>query len=242
MGRQKESGRILHELRAGRNLVLSGAYGIGRTALLRHLASEWNEGWRFIFLDGSQTAALLCDQLILNLIPPKAGSAGPSHIPWTVRRRELEEWRARDRRTPVIVLDDLAKVSPAKLDFLRWLNALGHFRIIAVAESFLPEGSLMRLRTALLPAPLVVLERLGPAPAHQFFEGWARHHGLTWGKNIIHGLASATHGYPLGMLEAARAAMGRDPGRPGQGSCGNVTESPSPAPARAETTRREGNR
>ena len=69
VGRGQEAERIRGELLAGRNVVLTGRFGIGRTALLRHLAREMKAEWRFIFLDGSLTAARLCEQLHLALFP-----------------------------------------------------------------------------------------------------------------------------------------------------------------------------
>jgi hypothetical protein len=162
--------------------------------------------WRFIFIDGSQTAGEICERLVPALFPDRPVPHDASSVSWKTERHVIADRRIRSKQAVVVVLDDVAKVTRQKLDFIRWLKDLDKFRIIAVAERFLPGEDLTRLRTALIPAPLVVLGRLGPTIAHQFFETLARTHALPWGREEIHGLALATHGYPLGMWEAAKMA------------------------------------
>ena len=207
VGRKKELARIRDVLGSKRNLVLTGPFGIGRTAILRHLQREMKAEWRFVFLDGSQTPGKLCECLMLDLFPaPPTMTRRPSPS-WKVARHGIESRPIRERRPMVIVLDDITKVTRQKLDFLLWLHRLGRFQIIAVAEHFLPEGDLMRIRANLSPAPMVVLGHLSLATAHRFFEAWAHQHGLEWDHDHIHGLALATRGYPLGMQGAAEVAM-----------------------------------
>ena len=207
VGRMKELERIQSELAAGHNLVLTGPFGIGRTTLLRHLARGLKPEFRFIFFEGSQTPGRICEQLLLDGAPAKPSAARKRTIPWKIERHRLETRRDRDPRPVVLVLDDVAEVTPPKLDFIHWLQGLHRYRIIAVTERFLSEKSLMRLRSALCPAPMVALGPLSAAMAQRFFEAWAAHHSLDWGPDIIHGLVLATRGYPTGMWDAARAAM-----------------------------------
>jgi hypothetical protein len=206
VGRQRELTRIRGLLLSGRNLVLTGPFGVGRSTLLRQLARETRREWRFIFLDGSQTAGKLCEKLVPALFPERPVPDRAAAVSWQTERHVIADRRIRSKQAVVVVLDDVAKMTRQKLDFLRWLKDLDKFRIIAVAERFLPGEDLTHLRTALIPAPLVVLGRLGPAATHQFFESLAQAHALPWGRDEIHGLALATHGYPLGMWEAAKIA------------------------------------
>jgi len=207
VGRVKESERIRKELSEGNNLVLTGPFGIGRTALLRHLAKDLEEGFRFIFMDGSQTPGRLCEQLLLDGTSRPAVPTRNATVPWKIDRHRLETRRERDPRTIVLVLDDLAKVTAPKLDFLRWLNGLDHYKIVAVTERFLLEKDLARLRRSLFPAPIVTVGPLSMTSAERFFGAWALQHGVGWSPEIIHGLVLATRGYPTGMWEAARAGV-----------------------------------
>jgi len=157
----RECKRIQSALAAGHNLVLTGPFGIGRTALLRHLAKQMNEDWRFIFLDGSQTPARLLRGLIQKWAPKRPGTSRRTATAWKVERRHLATLRSPDPRPVVVVLDDVAKVTRPQLDLIRWLKDDGRFRIIAVTERFLPEDGQRRLRARLYPAPLLTL---GPLP------------------------------------------------------------------------------
>jgi hypothetical protein len=207
VGRVKESRRIRSVLAAGHNLVLTGPFGIGRTALLRHLAMQLNDDWRFVFLDGSQTPAKLLRKLIQEWAPKRPGTSRQAATAWKAERRRLATLRSPDPRPVVIVLDDVAKVTRPQLDLVRWLKDDGRFRVIVVTERFLPEDGQRRLRARLYPAPLLTLGPLPPSTARRFFEAWSDQYGLDWGPDRIHGLTLATHGYPLGMWEAARASQ-----------------------------------
>ena len=80
--------------------------------------------WRFVFLDGSQTPGKLCEGLMLELFPTPPTIARHPATSWKVARQGIEARPIRDRRSVMIVLDDLAKVTRQKLDFLRWLIAV----------------------------------------------------------------------------------------------------------------------
>jgi hypothetical protein len=198
--------RVRGILLSGRNLVLTGPFGVGRTELLRRISQEMKKDWRFIFVDGSQTAGEICERLVRVLFPERPLPDRHASVSWKTERHVIADRRIRSKQPIVVVLDDVAKVTRQKLDFIRWLKDLDKFRIIAVTERFLPGEDLTHLRTALIPAPLVVLGRLGPAAAHEFFETMSETMGLHWRREAIHGLALATHGYPLGMWEAVKGA------------------------------------
>jgi len=209
VGRQREMTRIRRELAEGHNLVLTGRYGIGRTTLLRHLAREEEAGWHLIFIDGSQTPARMCEQLFLSLFPKQLRALRRSDHPYSFMHRIIACRRFIDRRPHVLALDDIAKLTHPRLEFIRWLQGLNRFTIIAVTERFLPQGDLWHLRSILVPAPLVTLERLGHSASRQFFETWSVRHGLGWDEGIVAGLVRACNGYPLTMWEIATAPSAR---------------------------------
>lgn len=216
VGREKELARVQTELEAGHNLVLTGPFGIGRTALLRHLARAHRADWRFVFLDGGETPGRHCEHLLDVWVPDRPRPGRRRAEPWTVERRRLPERLAREPRSVAVVLDDLGKVTAPRREFLRWLQELARVRIILVTERFLGEEAELHLRALIYPAPKVTLGPLPEGPSRAFFEGWARHHGLVWDAATIHGLVLATRGYPTGMWEAAQDATGHSAVR-GQG-------------------------
>ena len=206
VGREKECARIQAALEEGTNFTLSGAYGMGRTALLHHLARSLKERWRFLFLDGAAPPADLCRRMDLDLFPMKVWTAKRMALKLPELRHRIEHLRPSDPRPAVLVLDEVDKITEPRLEFLRWLTHLQRFRIIAVVDHAFPERALMRLRAAMYPAPLLTLGHLTPAAARHFFEAFAARHHLSWGMEHIHGLVVATHGYPLGM-QAAVASL-----------------------------------
>jgi hypothetical protein len=211
VGRQEESDRIRTELAAGKNLVLTGPFGIGRTAILRQVAWELREHWEFIFLSGAVTAGRMCRDLFLALFPQERDALNHREVSLAAQRRALAGAPRCDRRQWVVVLDDMAKATRQRVDFIRWLRGLGRFQVIAVTERFLPDEARQRLRVALAPAPLLALERLEPAMARAFFQAWSEQHRLGWGPDHVRGLVQATRGYPLGMREAVGATASAAP-------------------------------
>jgi hypothetical protein len=206
VGRQEESARIRQELEAGRNLVLTGPFGIGRTALLRHVAWELRDALTFTFLSGGGTAGKMCQELFLALFPQERAALRAGAVRPAAQRRAIAGAALRGPRARVVVLDDIAKATRQRIDFARWLRGLDRLRVVAVTERFLPEEALLRLRTALAPAPLLVLDHLDAAKARAFFQAWSEQHHLGWGPEQVRGLVQATRGYPLGMRETVGAA------------------------------------
>lgn len=205
VGRQEERARIKAELLAGKNLVLTGPFGIGRTAILRHLAWELRGAWAFTFLNGAATPGRMRQDLFADLFPQRREALRRGILSPGVQRRALAGDPLADQRTRVVVLDDIGKVTRQRVEFARWLRSLGRFQVVAVTERFLPEEALLRLRANLAPAPLLALDHLDSATAREFFQAWSDRNHLGWGPEHVRGLVQATRGYPLGMRETVGA-------------------------------------
>ena len=67
VGRRKEITRIEKALFRGETIIVSGKYGIGRTALVRHIAAGNTQYWRFVFVDGSRSASDICRSVFVEL-------------------------------------------------------------------------------------------------------------------------------------------------------------------------------
>ena len=210
VGRRRELAGLRAELVAGRNAIVTGPCGIGRTALVRHLARSMAREWRFVFVDGSRGGGQICRELFSALFTRGETSEG-GRLPYQSVRYRIVTVPPQDPRRHVLVLDDMARVSTPKLDLVRWLVRAGRFRLLAVVEAFMPAADLARLRAAMLArSPL----RLGPLrlrEAEMFFEQSAAAHGLSWSSEWIHALAEISGGFPRGMRELLAREFDRRP-------------------------------
>jgi len=60
LGREEEQKEILKTLDEGWNVILTGKFGIGRTTLVKHIASLNEIQWRFVFIDFLKTPSNIC--------------------------------------------------------------------------------------------------------------------------------------------------------------------------------------
>lgn len=201
VGRSAEIASLCRELQAGRNVVLVGKYGIGRTSLVRQAAAQLETAYRFCFLDFASTPAAMCRSAFEEIFTGKPRRRRPSPESYRQVRRFITHELPREARTPVLVFDDIARLTHAKCDLLHYLANAGRFRFIAIAEAFLPPADLSRLRVLLFPNALLTLHPLAPDESEEFFSAASRNHGLSWTASRVRLLAGAKHGYPLGMAE-----------------------------------------
>jgi len=207
VGRRRESRAILRQLAEGGNVILTGKYGIGRTSLLRQVARGCPEGLRFIFTDFSGTPDQVCRAILEQLpsAPDRHQDARRASFK-AVRRRILQN-ATRDRRRPVVVLDNISKLTAPKQDLLKRLREEHRYQIVAIVESFSSFELVQRLRLLLYPAKLVTLHRLGLSDTREFFLRADAILGIGWTRSQIEVVAQATAGYPLGMVETLERAV-----------------------------------
>jgi hypothetical protein len=207
VGRERESAHIRSELEAGRSVVLAGAYGIGRTSLVEHVAREMAQDWLFVFADFERGPGGVWRELFAALFPrAQARLRTRDKTARWVRYRVVHQ-RPEDVRRHVVVLDNVARLSSQRLDVVRRLRE--RFQVLAILEGFLSarqQGaacSVLRARRAL------ELGHLGPRATVAFFRECSRRHGFGWGEGEIRGLARAVGGFPAGMREAVAAELRR---------------------------------
>jgi AAA ATPase domain len=220
VGREREVEAIAAALAAGLHVVVAGRYGMGRTALLHRVAARLMPGCRCAFGSFELTPAGICDQLLAGLAG-QAGQADLTRLGGPPRRRQgrrrshlavraaLLRAPLADPRPHVLVLDDLGRLSPPKLDLVRRFSACGRFRLAAIVEPFLAAPQRLRLDAWLEPACRVTLGPLEPAAARLFFARLAAAHRLPWSAAAIDGLARASCGYPRRMRELANRELAR---------------------------------
>lgn len=200
LGRKKEKQKITKGLKQGNNIILTGSYGIGRSALIKHIAEILKDEWQFVFIDFSKTPGEVARELTATLVGKKPTKRHET-IAYKKARYLLINEKLKDSRKPVIVLDNIASISKQKFAFIWHISFEKKFQFIAITESHLMERNLFRLRSFLYPAEIVHLGYLGQKETIELFSLFSEIHGFSWSASHINMLASANKGYPLGIKE-----------------------------------------
>lgn len=209
-GREREIAKIEKSLAQGKNIVVVGKYGVGRTSLVRRIAGLFGDQWRFLFVDFSRTPAEACNELLKKLKPK--GSCRTRHQDYKRARSLVVDLASKQARRCVIVLDNIEKLTIQKMGLIRYLEGDKHFLFIAVAERFLPGDDIFQLRTCLYPSVLIMLGNLSAEKTAGFFRYYAGKHQFPWTESEIHMLTLGTGGYPLAMRESVTRELQRQRG------------------------------
>jgi predicted ATPase len=200
-GRERETASITAALARKESLVLTGKFGIGKTTLVRHIAGINADKWQFLFSDFAGTAARACRDLLAELMPPKKTAGKTEYVRYKRSRAMIVEQTKKSKRKCVIVLDNIGKLTPQRMDLIRYLAFDKQSLFIAIPERFLPEDDLFRLRASLYPSKIIRLRYLNADRTAEFFRHYARKHQLSWTESDIRLLTLTTQGYPLAMQE-----------------------------------------
>ncbi len=201
VGRKNETSHIMRELQQGNNIVLGGKYGIGRTSLIKEIASLLQDGWQFIFVDFSQTPGKMSKKLMKELHILKINKQTGKQFGYKSMRYRIANVKSPKREKTIIVFDNIAKLTPQKIIFLRHLILEKHFQFVAITENFLPANDLMLLKAQLFPVDTVSLGHLKDEDVISFIGLHSEKYHLNWSIDYICSLAALTGGYPLGIIE-----------------------------------------
>ncbi len=201
VGREKEAGQIRESLEEGRNVIVSGKYGMGRTSLMKHIADAMQDQWRFVFIDFSKTPGSVCNYLLAELFPQHEFDR--EQTKYKSSRFRITTLGLEDNRKHVVVLDNVSKLSVQKLDLIRYFTWEERFQFVSIVESFLPSSDLFQLRVRMNPSIEITLHRLSLSSVVQFYRQLSKEHQLRWTEGRIKNLAEVTGGYPLRMQEIA---------------------------------------
>jgi len=208
VGREKEIGQITEALEEGKNVIVSGKYGMGRTRLVQYVAEGMRKQWRFFFADFSKTPGAICHHLVRELFPGQEFRR--EYMRYKSSRFRIVSLDFSDKRRHVLVLDNIAKLSSQKIDFIRYLAWEKRFQFVAIVENFVSESDLMRLRVGIHPATMIELRRLSISHVTDFFRNLSKTHEFHWTEAQIKNLSQASGGYPLRMREIARRELERN--------------------------------
>ena len=200
VGREKETKAILRALEDGRNVILKGPYGIGRTALARHVAEIIGEDRVFHFIDFSRTPREMCEALAREL---RKGSKGKKR--WEPMLYKSERYRILhgdfgDGKRHIIVFDNVSKLTRAKVSMLRRFAEERRFQTLTIAERFIREGDEAALRLLMAPSVVVAIGYLNDVDTRLLVQKLAERNGLRWDERRIRLHADSAGGYPLGIV------------------------------------------
>lgn len=207
VGRERETAYIRSEVEAGRNVILTGPFGIGRTSIVENAARLMAETWLLATADCERPPVEVWRQLFGELFPKKRARPGTERKPMRWLRAAVMHRRPEDPRRHALLLDNLSRITTMRLDMVRRLSA--RFPVIAIVEAFAPEEGLAALRRALGARKILRIGSLGPAATKRFLVECSRLHDLGWGAGEIRGLARAVAGFPLGMRDLVAAEIHR---------------------------------
>jgi len=201
VGRKKEISLIVKALEKGTNIVLSGKYGIGRTALIKHIAKIAQERWKFFYMDFSQTPGEVCNALLKKLFPDYHYKNKHKYVRYKASRFQIANLDLPDKRKHILILDNIAKLSPQKIKLLSYLSTEKRFGFIAIVEQFIPEPDLLRLRVALSPTIQIRLFHLSIHSTREYLRNSSIKYNFSWPENRIKTFSEIIKGYPLAMKE-----------------------------------------
>ncbi len=201
VGRKREIAAVMRLLAQGRNVVVTGRFGVGRSRLAKHISKLHSDTWQFLFADFSKPASQSCNDLIHQLLP-RQGSSRRNRYTRLLRAKDILVGKKLTAHLPrVVVLDNIGKISRQKLAFIRDMRFDSELLFIAIAESFLSEADLFRLRSVLYSSDLLILHNLTKVETTTFFRNFSKRKKLDWSENFIKLLAASSEGYPLLMKE-----------------------------------------
>jgi hypothetical protein len=199
VGREREEARLASALGRGRNAVVSGKYGSGRTALVRHLAKTCEGEFRFAFCDFSAPPRATWAALAAAFVPGKRREASIRQTSYRTLRAQVLGTSLGEGPPAVVVLDDVRRVTPARFDLVHRLTVTDRFLFVAIVEPHLPDAERRRLLACLAPIERLRLGPLSQPAVRDFLARASAERDLSWTPEKIEAVARGTGGYPLSM-------------------------------------------
>lgn len=210
VGRKSEKKKIIESLRQGKNIILGGQFGIGRTRLTKEIAIILADERKFVFVDFALTPGKMSEKLMkeLGLLPifKKSGKK----MGYKSMRYRIANMETKRNKKTIIVFDNIAKLTSQKIIFLRHLILEDHFQFIAIVENFLSSRDLVSLKAIMLPSDVLSLHHLKTDDVLTFMRLYSDKHNLNWSIVFIREIADLIGGYPLGIITTINSVTNKN--------------------------------
>lgn len=207
VGRKSEKRKIIESLEEGKNIILGGKYGIGRTSLAKEISRFMFDKRKFVFVDFSQTPGKMSEKLMKELGLSVKLKKKSTNMNYKSMRYRIANVKISNKQNPVIVFDNIAKITSAKIIFLRHLLLEQHFQFLAIIKNFLPKKDLSELKVQLVPEETLILRYLKVNDVENLLRNFANQLHFNWTNHYIHNLAILSDGYPLGLAEMLKEKL-----------------------------------
>lgn len=201
IGRKVETDRIIKKLCQGKNIIIGGKFGIGRTSLVKKISEIMADKRKFIFVDFSQTPGKMSEKLMRELGLSRRFKKTGRKMGYKSMRYRIATVRSSIKNKPVIVFDNIAKLTSQKIIFLRNLIEENRFQFIAIVEHFLPANDLMLLKVQFFPTETVTLHHFNVSEIKNLLQTYSNQYRLNWSDDYIRHMVTLANGYPLGLTE-----------------------------------------
>jgi len=209
VGRKKEKGKIIDALQHGKNIIVTGKFGIGRTSLMQEVAKEMNKRRQFLFVDFSQTPGKMSDTLMKEMGISRRFHKSGTKMGYKSMCHRIAKYASPAKNKTVIVFDNIARLTPQRNIFLRRIIEESHFQFIAICENFLPAKEFMRLRAQLIPMETIALNHLPTEDVSEFIRQYTIKLQLDWSDAYIDDVTALAGGYPLGIIDLIKSVMNK---------------------------------
>lgn len=192
---------MIESLNDGKNIILSGKFGIGRTSLIKEIAKSQDKERKFIFVDFGQTPLKMSENIIKESGILKRLKNQENKMGYKALRYRIANAKLSKKRMPIIVFDNIAKVTAQKTMFLRHLILEQNFQFIAIVEHFLPWKDLFDLKALFMPYTDLTLHNLKTNDVEILLRHYYKQYQVDRTENYVHNMARLSDGYPLVLAE-----------------------------------------
>ena len=195
VGRNKELKLAFRILSSGRSLIVEGSLGIGKTTFAKKAAMEFSELPLYCSFEGSALSIVetLNRQIIKSYRPNNA----------RLGTQVQEFLRATEGKRPLVIIDNIWKVTLQKVRFLKRINENQNCQFIFISE-VRDRNKLLLIKSVAWNNETITLGRLSKEESILLFEKSLSCMPPLEARGNLKALIESCRGYPLGIIETAK--------------------------------------